>query len=84
MKALLLENIHPEAVRVLEEAGLVFSGLSPDRHLVEFAELSDHLILGHALRVGLAELRAHPIPEDCETHPERLPVVRVTGRADDL
>jgi len=27
---------------VLEQAGLVFSGLSPDRHLVEFAELSDH------------------------------------------
>jgi CTP synthase len=27
---------------VLEEAGMVFSGLSPDRHLVEFAELSDH------------------------------------------
>jgi len=27
---------------VLEQAGLVFSGLSPDRHLVEFAELTDH------------------------------------------
>src|SRR6202008_582796 len=27
---------------VLEEAGLVFSGLSPDGHLVEFAELADH------------------------------------------
>jgi CTP synthase len=27
---------------VLEEAGMVFSGLSPDGHLVEFAELSDH------------------------------------------
>ena len=27
---------------VLEEAGMVFSGLSPDRNLVEFAELSDH------------------------------------------
>jgi CTP synthase len=26
----------------LEEAGLVFSGLSPDGHLVEFAELADH------------------------------------------
>ena len=26
----------------LEEAGLVFSGLSPDGHLVEFAELSSH------------------------------------------
>src|SRR5207249_10049787 len=25
---------------VLEQAGLVFSGLSPDRHLVEFAELA--------------------------------------------
>ena len=27
---------------VLEQAGLVFSGLSPDGHLVEFAELSEH------------------------------------------
>jgi CTP synthase len=27
---------------VLEEAGLVFSGLSPDGHLVEFAELVSH------------------------------------------
>jgi CTP synthase len=27
---------------VLEQAGLVFSGLSPDRHLVEFAELAEH------------------------------------------
>jgi CTP synthase len=27
---------------VLEQAGLVFSGLSPDGHLVEFAELADH------------------------------------------
>jgi CTP synthase len=26
----------------LEQAGLVFSGLSPDRHLVEFAELPSH------------------------------------------
>ena len=27
---------------VLEQAGLVFSGLSPDRYLVEFAELREH------------------------------------------
>jgi CTP synthase len=27
---------------VLEQAGLVFSGLSPDGHLVEFAELAEH------------------------------------------
>ena len=27
---------------VLEQAGMIFSGLSPDRHLVEFAELRDH------------------------------------------
>jgi CTP synthase len=27
---------------LLSEAGLVFSGLSPDRRLVEIAELSDH------------------------------------------
>ena len=37
---------------VLEEAGMVFSGLSPDRHLVEFAELS-----GHPFFVGT---QAHP------------------------
>ena len=37
---------------VLEQAGLVFSGLSPDRHLVEFAELA-----GHPFFVGT---QAHP------------------------
>jgi CTP synthase len=37
---------------VLEEAGLVFSGLSPDGHLVEFAELA-----GHPFFVGT---QAHP------------------------
>jgi CTP synthase len=36
----------------LEEAGLVFSGLSPDGHLVEFAELA-----GHPFFVGT---QAHP------------------------
>jgi CTP synthase len=37
---------------VLEQAGLVFSGLSPDGHLVEFAELA-----GHPFFVGT---QAHP------------------------
>jgi CTP synthase len=37
---------------VLEQAGLVFSGQSPDGHLVEFAELS-----GHPFFVGT---QAHP------------------------
>jgi CTP synthase len=37
---------------VLEQAGLVFSGLSPDGHLVEFAELE-----GHPFFVGT---QAHP------------------------
>jgi len=37
---------------VLEQAGLVFSGLSPDGHLVEFAELP-----GHPFFVGT---QAHP------------------------
>ena len=37
---------------VLEQAGLVFSGLSPDRYLVEFAELA-----GHPFFVGT---QAHP------------------------
>src|ERR1700734_369270 len=40
------------------------------------AEVGEHLVLGHALRVGLPELRAHPFPEDSETHPERLPLAR--------
>jgi CTP synthase len=38
---------------VLEEAGMVFSGLSPDRHLVEFAELSGHPTRPHPLFSGL-------------------------------
>jgi CTP synthase len=37
---------------VLEQAGMVFSGLSPDGHLVEFAELT-----GHPFFVGT---QAHP------------------------
>jgi CTP synthase len=42
---------------VLEEAGLVFSGLSPDGHLVEFAELSRDL---------------HPFLVATQAHPEFL------------
>jgi CTP synthase len=43
--------------QVLEQAGLVFSGLSPDGHLVEFAELSP---------------RTHPFFVATQAHPEFL------------
>jgi CTP synthase len=43
--------------QVLEQAGLVFSGLSPDGHLVEFAELSPE---------------AHPFFVATQAHPEFL------------
>jgi CTP synthase len=42
---------------VLEQAGLVFSGLSPDGHLVEFAELSPE---------------QHPFFVATQAHPEFL------------
>ena len=44
---------------VLEQAGLVFSGLSPDGHLVEFAELASHpFFVGHPGAPGI------PVPPD--------------------
>jgi CTP synthase len=43
--------------QVLEQAGLVFSGLSPDGHLVEFAELSPDM---------------HPFFVATQAHPEFL------------
>ena len=35
-------EVNPAYHRVLQEHGLVFSGLSPDRRLVEIIELADH------------------------------------------
>ena len=35
-------EVNPEYHDVLRENGMVFSGLSPDRRLVEFIELPDH------------------------------------------
>ena len=35
-------EVNPEYVNILEKEGLVFSGRSPDRILMEFMELSDH------------------------------------------
>jgi CTP synthase len=35
-------EVNPEFHQVLQEKGLVFSGLSPDRKLVEFIELENH------------------------------------------
>src|ERR1700730_2915118 len=36
------------------------------------AELVEHEVLGHALRVGITELRVHPIPEFRQPHAPRL------------
>ena len=35
-------EVNPKYVDVLEDAGLVVSGTSPDGELVEFVELGDH------------------------------------------
>ena len=35
-------EINPEYHKILQENGLVFSGLSPDKKLVEFIELPNH------------------------------------------
>ncbi len=45
-------EVNPEYVQVLEEKGMVFSGVSPDRKLMEFMELP-----GHPYFVGT---QAHP------------------------
>ncbi len=36
------------------------------------AELIEHEVLGHALRVGITELRVHPVPEFRQPHAPRL------------
>ncbi len=58
-------EINPEYVQKLEQAGLVFSGVSPDRELMEIAELPKS---EHPFYVGTQfhpELRARPL----EPHP---------------
>ena len=50
----------------LEKAGLVFSGLSPDNHLVEFVELPQTL---HPFYVGT---QAHPEFKSRPTRPHPL------------
>ena len=35
-------EVNPEYIEMLESKGLVFSGVSPDRRLMEFLELPDH------------------------------------------
>jgi|SRR5690348_90793 len=37
------------------------------------AQPGQHEILGHTVRVGVAELRPHPLPEHCQAHGARLP-----------
>jgi len=36
------------------------------------AEIVEDEVLGHALRVGVAELRPHPVPEFRQPHPARV------------
>lgn len=38
-------EVNPEFHGILQDNGMVFSGMSPDGRLVEFAELEDHLFL---------------------------------------
>lgn len=54
-------EVNPEYVPVLEEAGLVFSGVSPDKRLMEIAELSQK---EHPFMLGTQfhpELQARPL-----------------------
>ena len=54
-------EINPEYIEQLEKAGLVFSGKSPDRSLMEIAELPKHM---HPFMLGTQfhpELRARPL-----------------------
>ena len=48
---------------LLSEAGLVFSGLSPDRRLVEIGELADHpFMLGTQFHPEFKSRPTHPHP----------------------
>ncbi len=54
-------EVNPEYVARLEEAGLVFSGTSPDKHLMEIAELPHEV---HPFMLGSQfhpELKARPL-----------------------
>ncbi len=58
-------EVNPQYVAPLEEAGFIFSGVSPDRSLMEIAELPKSV---HPFMLGTQfhpELRARPL----ETHP---------------
>jgi CTP synthase len=35
-------EVNPKYHKILQDSGMVFSGVSPDNRLVEFIELSDH------------------------------------------
>jgi CTP synthase len=58
-------EVNPEYIAQLEAAGLVFSGKSPDKHLMEIAELPKSV---HPFMLGTQahpELKARPL----EPHP---------------
>lgn len=59
-------EVNPEYVARLEEAGLIFSGTSPDAHLMEIAELP---VEGHAFFVGV---QFHPEFQSSPLHPHPL------------
>ena len=57
-------EINPKYHQILEENGLILSGMSPDRNLVEFIELN-----GHPYFVGT---QAHPELKSSLTNPAPL------------
>jgi len=57
-------EVNPEYLEILENGGLVFSGMSPDERLVEYIELKDHPFF-----VGC---QGHPELKSSLLHPSQL------------
>jgi len=73
-------EVNPEYIEILEKAGLVFSGVSPDQKLMEIAELSQD---EHPFFVGTQfhpELKARPL----EPHPLFNAFVKAVKKRSDV
>ena len=63
-------EVNPEYVSQLEEAGLVFSGVSPDGHLMEIAELPVKGSVAKDVAEKFAATNIHPFFLGTQFHPE--------------
>ncbi len=69
-------EVNPEYIEKLEKGGLVFSGISPDRRLMEIAELPKNI---HPFFLGTQfhpELQSNPL----DAHPLFLEFIRATSK----